>query len=70
MADEAADAPPQRMRFTYFDFASGGRGFMVRAALHHANAEWEDIRLSFPAFMAAKQEGKYPTGVPVLELVS
>lgn len=59
----------QPINFTYFDFSLGGRGFMVRAALHHSGLAWNDNRLSFAEFMEAKTTGKYGTGLPVLQLV-
>lgn len=55
--------------FTYFDVPS--RGEAARIALHAAGVDYEDKRLNdWAAYQAAKAEGKYPTGVPTLELPS
>ena len=46
-------------------FPLGGRAEMIRFLLIHAKVQFEDIRLSFPEFGAAKGEGKYAEGLPV-----
>ena len=40
-------------KLTYFDF-DGGRGEAIRIALHAAGLEFEDERLAFPDFSAAR----------------
>ncbi len=46
-------------------FPLGGRAEMIRFLLIHAKVQFDDIRLSFPEFGAAKGEGKYAEGLPV-----
>ena len=50
-------------KLTYFHL--GGRAEMVRFLLIHAKVHFDDVRLSFPEFGAAKGEGKYAEGLPV-----
>lgn len=57
------------MELHYFDF-EGGRGNYCRIPLHASSLEWKDVRLKGPEFGAAKAEGKYPTGLPILKLPS
>jgi prostaglandin-H2 D-isomerase / glutathione transferase len=53
-------------RFIYFDM-DGGRGESIRIALHAAGIDFEDHRVAFADFQAAKK--KLPFGsVPVLEV--
>ncbi|HUF73287.1 MAG TPA: glutathione S-transferase family protein [Gammaproteobacteria bacterium] len=53
-------------RLTYFDI-DGGRAEPIRIALHAAGIEYEDHRLSFPAFGETRQQFRF-TCVPVLEI--
>eukprot|EP01052_Picozoa_sp_SAG31_P024816 SAG31_NODE_2136_length_6360_cov_5.316882_5_plen_227_part_00 len=55
--------------FHYFDF-DGGRGPICRIALHASGLPWVDVRVKGADFGAAKAEGKYMTGLPVLKLPS
>lgn len=53
-------------KFIYFDM-DGGRGEPIRIALHAAGIDFEDHRVAFPDFQAAKKN--LPFGcVPVLEV--
>lgn len=55
------------LRLTYFD--APGRAEPIRVALRMAGLPFEDVRLAFPAFMAAKAAGQLPLGaVPMLEV--
>ncbi len=53
-------------KLTYFDF-DGGRGEPVRIALHAAGIDFEDHRISFEQFMAARNDMRFHC-VPVLEV--
>ncbi len=53
-------------KLSYFDF-DGGRGEPIRIALHAANIEFEDIRLSFPEFGEMRNNTRF-NSVPVLEI--
>lgn len=56
-----------QIKLTYFD--SPGRAEPIRIALRLSGIEFEDHRIKFPEFMAAKARGDYPLGsVPVLEV--
>lgn len=55
-----------RYKLTYFDF-DGGRGEVVRIALHAAGIDFEDERLSFPEFKEMQQTTRF-NSVPVLEI--
>lgn len=57
------------MEFHYFDF-DGGRGPICRIALHHSGLDWKDVRISGADFGAAKANGDYSTGLPILKLAS
>jgi glutathione S-transferase len=52
-------------KLTYFDF--GGRAEPIRIALHAADIEFEDNRLSFPEFGEARSALRF-NSVPVLEI--
>jgi len=55
------------IRLTYFD--GPGRAEPIRVALRLGGLPFEDHRLTFPEFMAAKSRGDFPLGsVPVLEV--
>jgi glutathione S-transferase len=55
------------LKLTYFD--APGRAEPIRCALRLSGLPFEDIRLKFPEFMAAKAQGALPLGsVPVLEV--
>ena len=54
----------------YFDFDRGGRGFPIRAALHHGKIVYSDVRFTFSEFQEKKKQGLYPTGLPILKLPS
>ncbi len=53
-------------KLTYFDF-DGGRGEVVRIALHAAGIDFEDHRISFPEFSEMRQSTRF-NSVPVLEI--
>lgn len=53
-------------KLTYFDF-DGGRGEPVRIALHAADVEFEDHRISFEEFMKTRATMPF-TCAPVLEI--
>eukprot|EP00045_Choanoeca_perplexa_P019717 m.3361 g.3361 ORF g.3361 m.3361 type:complete len:204 (-) comp5144_c0_seq1:65-676(-) len=54
-----------QLKLTYLDIE--GRGMATRLAFHVGGIEFEDVRMSFPEFGAAK--GSFPLGqVPVLEV--
>ena len=46
-------------------FPLGGKAEYIRFLLIHAKVEFEDVRLSFEEFGAAKGEGKYAEGLPI-----
>ena len=55
-----------KLRFTYFDM-KGGRGQVARLLLDLADLEYEDVRISFQDFIAAK--ARYPYGaLPILQV--
>jgi len=51
---------------TYFDF-DGGRGEVIRIALHAAGLEFEDVRWSFPEFGEKRNSLRFKA-VPVLAI--
>jgi len=53
-------------KLTYFDF-DGGRGEVVRIALHAAGIEFDDDRLTFQEFKEMRQSTRF-NSVPVLEI--
>lgn len=56
-----------KITLTYFD--SPGRAEPIRVALRVSGIPFEDHRLKFPEFMAAKARGDFPLGsVPVFEV--
>jgi glutathione S-transferase len=56
-----------QLKLTYFD--APGRAEPIRIALRMSGLPFEDNRLAFPAFAAAKASGALPLGsVPVLEI--
>jgi glutathione S-transferase len=55
------------LQLTYFN--APGRAEPIRMALHMAGLAFEDRRLDYPAFAAAKAAGEFPLGaVPVLTI--
>jgi glutathione S-transferase len=50
----------------YFD--GPGRAEAVRITFSAAGIPLKDTRLDFPTFGAAKKEGKYPLGLPILKI--
>jgi len=54
-------------KLTYFD--SPGRAEPIRVALHMGGIAFDDHRLAYPDFAAAKAKGEFPLGsVPVFEV--
>merc|ERR1719446_1594993 len=47
-----------------------GRGHPTRVALHASGVAWKDNSISFDEFKAAKAEGKYLAGLPLLKTLS
>ena len=58
------------MELTHFDSSVGSRAFGIRVCFNHAGIDWKDNRVSYQDFIAAKKEGKFPTGLPILKLVN
>ena len=58
------------MELTHFDSSVGSRAFGIRVCFNHAGIDWKDNRVSYQDFVAAKKEGKFPTGLPILKLVN
>ena len=62
---QESDIP--NLKLTYFDAA--GRAEPIRVALRLGGVPFEDNRLPFPAYQAAKARGDFPLGsVPVLDV--
>ena len=57
------------IEITYFKGVKA-RGEPTRIALHASGRTWKDASLSFPEFKAAKEAGKYSSGLPVLKTAS
>jgi len=57
------------LEFTYFKGAKA-RGHAVRIALHASKLPWKDTSVTFEEYGAAKKEGKFATGLPLLKLPS
>ena len=49
-------------------FALPGRAESIRITLSAGNIPFTDTRLDFSTFGAAKKEGKYPAGLPILKV--
>ena len=58
------------MELTHFDSSVGSRAFGIRVCFNHAGIDWKDNRVSYQDFIAAKKEGKFPTGLPILKLLN
>ena len=60
------------MKLSVLIIGSGSQGKELKSKYNSliSSIDWKDNRVSYQDFIAAKKEGKFPTGLPILKLVN